>query len=302
MKKKTLVLTASAAAVLTGELYRYVFCRSGSPLFNLFSDNKNHVRDFTLYRDGAAERLRTAPQERMCIRSDRGEELCGFYLPCGEKPSGKIAFLVHGYRSDHAEAAGMFMDYYHSRGFDLFCCDHTASGESGGKLIGYDVYESQDCLKWLSYLTGRFGENVQIVLQGFSMGGATVLKMSDRVPENVRFIVSDSGFMNVGSLLSKRLYFMVQPLRAINRLTAGYSLKDTDVRPNLARCHTPVLFVHGMEDHTVPADVGQALYSFCPAEKDHLWVPEARHVESMYVAPEEYAAKLDSFIEKYVKK
>ena len=39
----------------------------------------------------------------------------------------------------------------------------------------------------------------------------------------------------------------------------------------------------------------------CPAEKDHLWVPEARHVESMYVAPEEYAAKLDSFIQKYVK-
>ena len=61
MKKKTLIAAASAAAVLTGELYRYVFCRSGSPLFNLFSDNKNHVRDFTLYRDGAAERLRAAP-------------------------------------------------------------------------------------------------------------------------------------------------------------------------------------------------------------------------------------------------
>ena len=153
MKKKTLIAAASAAAVLTGELYRYVFCRSGSPLFNLFSNNKNHVRDFTLYRDEAAERLRSAPQERICIRSDRGEELCGFYLPCGEKPSGKIAFLIHGYRSDHAEAAGMFMDYYHSRGFDLFCFDHTASGESGGKLIGYDVYESRDCLKWLEVLT-----------------------------------------------------------------------------------------------------------------------------------------------------
>ena len=200
MKKKTLALAAVAAAALTGELYRYVFCRGGSPLFNLFSDNKNHVREFTLYRDGAAQRLRSAKQERMTIPSDRGEVLCGFYLPCGEKPSGKIAFLVHGYRSDHAEAAGMFMDYYHSRGFDLFCCDHTASGESGGKLIGYDVYESQDCLKWLKVLTERFGENTQIVLHGFSMGGATVLKMSDRVPENVRFIVSDCGFADAGAV------------------------------------------------------------------------------------------------------
>ena len=142
---------------------------------------------------------------------------------------------------------------------------------------------------------------MQVILHGFSMGGATVLKMSDRVPGNVRFIVSDSGFMNVSSLLKKRIHFMAQPLRLINRLVAGYSLKDTDVRPNLARCHTPVLFVHGMEDHTVPAGVGQALYGLCPSEKDFLWVPEARHVESMYVSPEEYAAKLDSFIQKYVK-
>ena len=83
----------------------------------------------------------------------------------------------------------MFLDYYHSRGFDLFCCDHTASGEGGGKLIGYGVYESQDCLKWLEVLTERFGADVQVILHGFSMGGATVLKMSDRVPGNVRFIV-----------------------------------------------------------------------------------------------------------------
>ena len=302
MKKKALALAVSAAAVFTGELYRYVFCRSGSPLFNLFSNNKNHVRDFTLYRDEAAERLRAAPQERICIRSDRGEELCGFYLPCGEKPSGKIAFLIHGYRSDHAEAAGMFMDYYHSRGFDLFCCDHTASGESGGRLIGYDFYESRDCLKWLRYLLSRFGQETQIVLHGFSMGGATVLKMSDRVPENVRFIVSDSGFINAGGLLYKRLHILYHPLRLINRLAAGYSMEDTDVRPNLARCHTPILFVHGMEDRTVPFEVCPELYGLCPSEKDYLYVPGARHVESMYVSPEAYEAKLDGFIEKYVKK
>lgn len=301
MKKKTMVLAAATAAAFTGELYRHVFCRSGSPLISLLSDHKNHVHEFTLYRDSAARRLRSASQERMTIRSDRGEELRGFYLPCGEKPTGKIAFLIHGYRSDHAEAAGMFMDYYHSRGFDLFCCDHTASGESGGQLIGYDVYESRDCLKWLKVLTERFGEDTQIILHGFSMGGATALKMSDRVPETVRFIVSDCGFADAGRLLSARLHIMYQPLRLINRLAAGYRMEDTDVRPNLAHCRVPVLFVHGMEDRTVPFALGQELYALCPTEKDFLWVPEARHVESMYVSPDEYTAKLDGFIRKYVK-
>ena len=302
MKKKALALAASAAAVFTGELYRYVFCRTGSPVFNRLSEKKNHIRDYILYRDSAAERLRAAPQERITIRSDRGEELRGFFLPCGEKPAGKIAFLIHGYRSDHAEAAGMFLDYYHSRGFDLFCCDHTASGESGGHIIGYDCFESADCLKWLDCLIGRFGSRVQIVLHGFSMGGATVLKMSDRVPENVRFIVSDSGYINVGGLLSARLGLMAIPLRLINRVVAGYDIGDTDVRPNLSRTHTPILFVHGAEDRTVPFAACQELYALCPTEKDFLFVPGARHVESMYVSPDAYMAKLDSFIEKYVKK
>ncbi len=301
MKKRTLALAASAAAVFTGELYRYVFFRKGSAVFNRLSEKKNHIRDYYLYRDSAAERLCAAPQERITIRSDRGENLCGFFLPCGEKPAGRIAFLIHGYHSEHAEAAGMFLDYYHSRGFDLFCCDNTASGESGGHVIGFDCFECADCLKWLDYLIDRFGAEVQIVLHGFSMGGATVLKMSDQVPENVRFIVSDSGFINAGDLLSARLSFMVKPLRLINRVVAGYNIDDTDVRPNLSRTRTPILFVHGMDDRTVPFKTCPQLFELCPSEKDHLYVEGARHVESMYVSPAEYEAKLDRFIEKYVK-
>lgn len=300
MKKNALALAASAAAVFTGELYRYVFCRKGSPVFNRISGRKNHLRDYYLYRDRAAEHLRAAPQERILLRSDRGVELCGFYLPCGERPSGKIAFLIHGYRSNHAEAAGMFLDYYHSRGFDLFCCDHTAAGESGGHLIGFGCYEREDCLKWLDALKERFGESVQIVLHGFSMGGATVLQMSGRVPENVKFIVSDSGFRNAGELLSARLGPMYPLLRLINRVVAGYRMADTDVRPSLSRTHVPILFVHGTGDRTVPFETCPELFALCPSEKDCLYVAGARHVESMYVSPDEYEAKLDAFIAKYI--
>lgn len=302
MKKKNFILASvSAAAVFTAEMYRYVFCRKGSPLLNPILDRKGHQRDYYLHRDNAAELLRAMPQERVCIRSDRGEELRGFYIPCGEKPSGKIAFVIHGYRSEHAEAAGMYVNYYHSRGVDLFCCDHTASGESGGHLIGYSCFESEDCLKWLDYLTGRFGRDVQIILHGFSMGGATVMKMSDRVPENVKFIVSDCGFLSGEDLLRARLGLLYHPLRLINRAVAGYDLRDADVRGSLAKARAPILFVHGREDRTVPFDICPRLYEICPSEKDFLYVDEARHVESMHMAPAEYEAKLDSFIEKYIK-
>ena len=165
----------------------------------------------------------------------------------------------------------------------------------------YDYYESGDCLRWIDFLRRRFGGDIQIVLHGFSMGGAIVLKMSDRVPENVRFIVSDCGYVSGREVLAPRLGPLDIPLRPINRLVGGYDLTDTEVRSNLSRCVTPILFAHGMEDRTVPFPMGEELYSLCPSEKDSLFVPSARHIESCYLAPEAYEKKLDEFIARYVK-
>ncbi len=301
MKKGVVFAGAGLTAGLAlGAFYQYVFGRE--PGILSLMDKKGHHADYYEHRDRDALRLR---QEENCLRltmySPEGYELRGFYYPCGERPCGRIAFLVHGYRSDHAEAAGMYWDYYRSRGFDLFCCDNRACGESGGALISYGVYESDDCLRWIDLLRRRFGNDVRIVLHGFSMGGATVLRMCARVPENVSFIVSDSGFTDMRPLLRPRLGPLYWPLRVINRFAAGYGFKDSDVRPELMKAKVPILFVHGCLDRTVPTWMGRRLYELCPAEKDCLFVENARHVEAFHRAPEEYARKLDGFIEKYVR-
>lgn len=133
------------------------------------------------------------------------------------------------------------------------------------------------------------------------MGGGTVLSMSDRCPPCVRFIVDDCGFSGPVDSLRRRLGLLVWPLGAINRVVAGYSLRDGDVRPHMLRATLPILFVHGTEDHTVPFAMGRELYELYPGTKDHLFVEGAHHVESMHRAPEAYAAKLDEFIGKYIR-
>lgn len=187
------------------DIYRFVFWRSRSRLSTLLLDKKGHAEDYYVRRDSAADRLREKMHVRYTISSDRGETLQGFYYPAGKKPGKKLVFIVHGYHSEHAETAGMFYDLYHSRGFDIFTCDNTASGESGGKLFGYNVFESADCLKWLNFLRSQFGEDIKVVMHGFSLGGATVLKMSDRCPDCVKFIVSDSGFIDAREILRSQL-------------------------------------------------------------------------------------------------
>ena len=162
--RKALIPVAAAAGAALAEVYKYTFCRNGSRILNPIMDKRTHSADYYAHRDGAAQALREAPQLRFAMRSERGELLRGFYYPCGEKPCGRIAFLIHGYRSEHAEAAGMYYEYYKSRGFDLFCCDNTAAGESEGRYIGFDVFESRDCLKWLDFLQERFGADIQVIL------------------------------------------------------------------------------------------------------------------------------------------
>ena len=300
--KRLLLLPAAGAAALAaavGELYRFSFTRGGSRLIErLLPEEKGHEDAYYVWRNGLKEKLLAAPQIRMSIVSDRGERLAGFYLPCENSDGSRIVFIVHGYRSDHAETAGMVLDYWHSRGFDVFAPDNTAHGESEGRIIGFDLFESADALKWIDYLKERAGCEVQIVLQGFSLGGASVMKMSDRVGPEVRFIVEDSGYADAQSLLKRSPLFRV--LKLVHRLLTGSDLSDTDVRPNLSRAVVPILFVQGTEDKLVPAENAPQLCEFYQGPKDKLIVPGARHIEAMYTAPEQYAAKLDEMIRKTV--
>ena len=301
MKKLLLVPAAlcGAAAVFTAELYRYTFRREGSRLLAPFLDKRGHEDAYYIRRDSAAAALRGRPRMRMQIRSERGEKLTGYYYP-GSGEMKRIAFIIHGYRSEHAETAGMYYDYYATRGFDLFCCDHTAHGESEGTQIGFDAFETGDCLLWIDELIRRYGSDVQIVLHGFSMGSATVMRMSSRCPKQVKFLVADCGYASGEEQLKASLGPMYPPLRTLNRLIAGYDLRDTDVRPSLSRTRLPILFVHGKKDKSVPFANSETLYRDYSGPKDCFFVDDARHVESMYVDPRGYASHLDAFIANYI--
>lgn len=298
-KRHALFASLTLAGLSLEELYRYIFCRHSGTLS--FVSFKVHSPDYYERRDRYKAEFEKLPHTEYTMKGERGETLVGRYIRAGEKPSGKIAFLIHGYRANGAEAAGPFYKYYLAKGWDVFACDHAAHGKSEGELISYDYYESTDCLKWLDSLRRTYGEDVQIILHGFSMGGAIVVKMSDRVPENVKFICDDSGFSDAVGIIKPKLKELYPVMRKLNFAVGGYRLEDTDVRENLAHAKVPFLFVHGTADPTVPFEMGKELYELCPTEKDCLFSEGILHVESIYRRREEYEKKLDSFIDKYTK-
>ena len=299
MKKLVAAIPAALAAFAVEEVYSFTFLRRSSKLFNHFLKKRNHDEVYYAHRYSSADALRKAPQQVLEMKSSRGEKLRGFYLPCANSTGKKIAFIVHGYRSEHAETAGMFLDMYHARGFDVFCPDHAAHGESGGTLIGYGYYESIDCLAWIDFLREKLGADIQIILHGFSMGGATVLRMSSDCPDNVRFIIDDSGFTSAEHLIRPRMGAFYEPMRLLNRVVGGYDLRDTNVLPKLEKCDKPIIFVHGRMDPTVPFAESELAYAAYKGPKAKLFMDDARHIEGYHTHPAEYEALIDAFTARY---
>ena len=290
-----------AGLIVTELLYRYAVCRDQGPAVHFMPQRLNlHSPGFVEERIRLEKKMNQKKHLDYTIVNADGVELRGFYFPCGEKPCKRIAFIVHGYHATHLENSAFLHEYYHARGFDVFTCDHVASGLSGGKVIGWGLWESRDCLQWLELLQEEFGRDIQVILHGLSMGGATVLMMSDRAPACVKFIVDDCGFTSAEETakLPKPLF---EAIRVAILLRDHYDLAKAESRSHVRRAKLPILFVHGRADPTVPFWMGEELYNLCPTEKDCLFTDDAKHVETMYLHPKEFQAKIDAFVEKYIK-
>lgn len=248
--------------------------------------------------------------EKHYIMSDRGEGLVG-YLMKAKEPSNVYVFGAHGYRSYGKKEFCGFAQYYLSRGINVFFPDHIASGESDGTHCTFGYYEREDCLKWLKYMTDHFGEDIKIILHGVSMGSATVCMMSGRnnLPANVKFTVADCGFTTAKELFKFKMDGLGIPdvglLRGVNfanRINHGFDFRDIAPVECVQNARVPMLFVHGKEDNLVPSYMAQVLYDNCSnPNKDILIVEGADHAQAHVGGKEEYEAKIDKFIERFVK-
>lgn len=245
--------------------------------------------------------------ERYTINADDGTKLIG-YLMRPEKPSKNFVFCSHGYRSEGRREFSGISQYYLSRGFNVFLVDHRASGESGGKYIGFGYYEAKDSIRWLEFLNKTFGEDISIVLHGVSMGSATVMLMGgdEALPENVRLIVADCGYTSAWDEFKYKLSAMKIPekpllpaVNAINIRKAGYDFRDTSAVDAVKRAKVPFLFIHGGADNFVPTFMVYLLFDACASSlKDMMIVDGADHASSFVAGREQYEAKLDEMLEK----
>ena len=224
----------------------------------------------------------------------------------------EVVICVHGYNCNGPDECSHILKFYRNvRGYNYFLTDLRGHGRSEGNRIGFGYLDSKDILNWIDYLIKRFGEDIEILLYGISMGAATVMTVNEsNPPEQVKLVIEDCGFTNayeemvntVKDKLGMNLPFLVSLGNIWCRLLAGYDLKkDADPLGKMKYAKNPVLFIHGDADTFVPTYMCHKLYDACPTAKDKLIVPGAVHAFSYYDAKEEYEKKVSEFIDANLK-
>ncbi len=252
------------------------------------------------------EWIQTLEHEDIYITSNDGLKLHGQWFE--QEGSRRTVICFHGYTSCGLNDFSTIVKYYYDRAFSVLLIDARAHGESEGTYIGFGCLDRHDARCWINEVIDRKGEDCQIMLHGVSMGGATVLMASGlELPRQVKGIISDCAFTSPWEVFSAVLKYRYRlPLFPLMNLTdvlakqeAGYSLRECDAREEVKKAVVPIAFIHGDADSFVPFSMVHELYEACASEKELLVVRQAGHLESCYLAPEEYERMIGNWTERY---
>src|SRR5215207_876173 len=109
------------------------------------------------------------------LRSSDGLALRAWWI--GKRGSSRAVLLVHGFSGDKSDPHVVETAHvYHRAGFDVLMLDLRANGESEGERVTLGYREVRDVRAALSWLERRGFEPSKVVLHGWSMGGATVVR------------------------------------------------------------------------------------------------------------------------------
>lgn len=239
--------------------------------------------------------------EEVEFLSTDGIRLRSWWVPAEE--SGRAAVLVPGWGGyKFEEHLLQTLPVYHDAGYSVLMLDLRAQGESDGnrRTLGYrEVRDVRGALAWLR----RQGYALdQVVLHGWSMGGATVLRAAPGT--GVAAVVEEAGYSDLPLLLRGKVPEFVPFGRLLEPaiLLVGKLFPDFDyqeVVPKkeaaiLSNEGVPLFIIHSTDDEIVPYEQAKLLAASHPEAST--WTLEGyRHVEA-YEHPE-FAVRLRAFLD-----
>lgn len=304
-----IVLLCITAAILIGGAYyayRIAFFSPGKDRDHVPSPKEAQYDPYREEMKRIYYQLHDRPCEFVSIWSDNGLKLSGRYYHVEDGAPLDICF--HGYRSHAFTDFSGGSELSFQMGHNVLLIDQRAHGKSEGRTISFGILERRDVLSWVEYAIERFGTDVQILLFGVSMGGATVLMASDlELPENVKGIISDCPYANAMDIIldvAKKTdmpfpQWLIKPFVVMGaRIFGGFDILETDAIRGVQNSRVPILLIHGEDDRYVPCTMSEGVAAANPDIVCRHTFPTAAHGISYLVDTPRYHRIVKEFMKK----
>ena len=228
-----------------------------------------------------------------------GERHHAFFVDRG---SSRTAVVVHGWRDCAIKFFWLARIYEHELGYNVVMPELHGCGESGGEAIQMGWKDRLDVMQWMKTFQAD-----TMVVHGVSMGAATTMMLSgEQMPEGIKDLrfVEDCGYTCVWDEFAGQLkeqfglpeFPLMHSTSLLCKLRYGWSFAEASALKQVAKCHYPMLFIHGDADTFVPTQMVYPLYEAKPEPKQ-LWIAEgAEHALSYKEHKAEYISRIRAFV------
>jgi len=191
------------------------------------------------------------PYEDVFIQTQDHVTVHGWLIKAPSAQSTLIFF--HGNAGNIGDRLGK-IDLFHKIGLNVLIIDYRGYGKSEGKPTEQGIYD--DATAAYDYLVSRSdmkGQN--IISYGASLGGAVAIDLA--IHRKVSCLIVDSTFSSAADM-AKRIFPFIPSFLIQTKMNSVAKIKSI---------HVPKLFIHSIEDQTVPFELGKRLYDAAPGDK-----------------------------------
>jgi fermentation-respiration switch protein FrsA (DUF1100 family) len=225
-----------------------------------------------------------------------------WWVPPAEGESSRAAVLVHGWGGDKSDEHVIETAPIYARaGYGVLLLDLRGNGGSGGERRTLGYKETRDVQGALAWLDEEGFEPGEVVLHGWSMGGATVVRSAPGT--GVVAVIEEAGYADLPLLLRRQLpettglpSLFSPGVFLAAKLFLGFdpwAVQPSEDAARLREEGVPLFVIHSTDDEEVPFEHAELFESAYPEAR--LWKIEGLgHVEAY--THREYRQKLLSFL------
>ena len=237
--------------------------------------------------------------------------LHALYVKAPRKTS-RTAIVVHGYTDCAVDMLHFACFYNKELGMNVLLPDLHANGKSGGKAMQMGWNDRDDVLRWAAMADSMFRDSTghaRMVIHGWSMGGATTMNVAgENTPDYIKCFIEDCGYTSAWDEFGYQLdqmfglpeFPLLYTASTLCKIGYGWSFGEASPLKQVAKCHKPMLFIHGGDDDFVPTRMVYPLYAAKPAPKMLVVFHGSAHAKSFKDHKELYGQWVKTFLEKYL--